>query len=136
MIDIGAVEADWRDCYRKLLKAGGLAVVSADPQVVTNDNAVLIRDGTLSATWANARAPKSVQLVGTTQVTGNGTLTVSVDGETIRTLTAADGAVSLGLRTALPLTSWVFEYVPGENDTGGALLSDFSRQIGMTMNFR
>ena len=135
-IDIGAVEADWRDGYRKLLKAGGLAVVSADPQVVTNDNAVLIRDGMLSATWANVRAPKSVQFVGTTQVTGNGTLTVSVDGETIRTLTAADGAVSLGLRTASPLTSWVFEYTPGENDTGGALLSDFSRQIGMTMNFR
>ena len=72
----------------------------------------------------------------TTQVTGNGTLTVSVDGETIRTLTATDGAVALRLRTAAATTGWAFEYVPGENDTGGALLSDFSRQIGMTMNFR
>ena len=135
-IDIGAVEADWRSRYRAILGAGGLTVSAADPQVTEDAGAVLISGGTLSATWANARAPKSVQLVGTVQVTGNGTLTVKVDGETMWTLTAADGVVALRLRTTSPLTSWVFEYAPGESDTGGARLSGFSRQIGITMNFR
>ena len=135
-IDIGAVEVDWRPRYRAILGAGGLTVTAADPQVAEDAGAVLIPGGSLSATWANARAPRSVHLVGMAQVTGNGTLTVKVDGETMWTLTAADGAVALRLRTTSSLTSWAFEYAPGESDTGGARLSGFSRQIGITMNFR
>ena len=136
ILDAGALEADWRSTYAKLLGGQGLTVLTADPMVVTGEVAsVCIPTGTVTMAWANIRAPRSVRQTYCVEVTGNGTLTVTIDGESTD-YTSADGALKLTRKTMAANTDLSFAYQPGENDTGCAVLSGFERFSGTTLCFR
>ena len=135
-LDIGALEADWRPTYATLLGGPGLTVLTADPMVVTGAVAsVCIPTGTVTMAWANTRAPRPVRQTFGLEVTGTGTLTVTVDGETA-TYTSADGALKLTRKTTAANTDMVFAYEPGADDTGCAILFGFERYSGTTLCFR
>ena len=135
-LDAGALEADWRPTYAKLLGGQGLTVLTADPTVVTGEVAsVCIPTGTVTMAWANIRAPRPARQTYCVEVTGTGTLSVTVDGETT-TYTAADGALKLMRKTTESNTDMVFAYEPGEADTGCAILSGFERTSGNIFRFR
>ena len=68
-------------------------------------------------------------------VMGNGTLTVTIDGESTD-YTSADGALKLTRKTTVANTVMSFAYQPGENDVGCAILSGFERASGSTIIFR
>ena len=68
-------------------------------------------------------------------MTGNGTLTVTIDGESTD-YTSADGALKLERKTTAANTDMVFAYAPGEADTGCAILSGFDRASGSVFIFR
>ena len=135
-LDAGALEADWRPTYARLLGGQGLTVLSASPAVVTGEVAsVCIPTGTVTMAWANIRAPRPVRQTYGVEVTGTGTLTVTVDGETT-TYTVADGALKLTRKTTAANTDMVFAYEPGADDTGCAILFGFERYSGTTLCFR
>ena len=134
-LDCGALEADWRPKYAAIL-GGGVSVLSADPMVVTGGvSSVCIPTGTVSIAWANTRAPKNVLQTYCIEVTGNGTLTVTIDGESTD-YTSADGALKFERKTTAANTDMVFAYAPGEADTGCAILSGFDRASGSVFIFR
>jgi len=135
-LDAGAFEADWRPTYATRLGGLGLTVLAASPEVVTGAVAsVCIPTGAVTIAWANTRAPRPVRQTYGIEVTGTGTLTVTVDGETT-TYTAADGALKLTRKTTAANTDMVFAYEPGADDTGCAVLSGFERFSGTTLCFR
>ena len=135
-LDAGALEADWRPAYARLLGGQGLTVLTASPEVVTGAVAsVCIPTGTVTMAWANIRAPRPVRQTYGLEVTGTGTLTVTVDGETA-TYTSADGALKLTRKTTAANTDMVFAYEPGADDTGCAILFGFERYSGTTLCFR
>ena len=69
-------------------------------------------------------------------VTGTGTLTAARGDEAFAALTSADGEQAFKFFSAEPLEELVFAYVPGEGDTGAALLSSFAASQGLTIIFR
>lgn len=95
--DVGALEADWRPVYAKDI-SGRLAVLSASPNVVeTESNLVRLVDSTsLSAALRTPNAAGRAALV-RVAVTGDGTLSVCVNGETADTLSAGESVVRLPL---------------------------------------
>ena len=133
-MDIGAIEADWRPRYGNAL-GRHLDVTRADPDVVESAGGVLVTNGALCATWANPSG-ESRRYDFSATVTGNGMLTVLLDGEAFATLTATDGAQTLTFESASPSKSLSFSYAPGEGDTGGALLASFRRIGGFQIIFR
>ena len=135
-LDAGALEADWRPTYATRLGGLGLTVLTADPMVVTGEVAsVCIPTGAVTMAWANIRAPRPVRQTYCVEVTGTGTLTVTIDGEST-TYTSADGALKLTRKTTDANTDMVFAYEPGEADTGCAILSGFERTSGNIFRFR
>ena len=71
------------------------------------------------------------------QVVGTGTLTVALGGETLATLTAADGAQPVRFRSSAPVNALAFTYAPGAGDEGWAVLGDFTREgAGVAISFR
>lgn len=135
-IDIGAVEADWRGRYGRDL-GRGVGVTRADPGVIDNGGSgVLVTNGVLAATWANPSGGRDVRHTFNATVTGNGTLTVLLDGEVFATLTSAAGAQTLAFSSAAAERNLEFSYVPGEGDVGGALLTSFKRENGFCLIYR
>lgn len=138
-MDIGCFEADWRGNYAQALAGGrsGFAVTSADEQVVLEEGSPLVvKDGTLAAEWTNTSGKPRLYGCGVS-VTGAGTLAVTLNGEPLATVAAADGAQHLEFKNALALNSLEFTYTPGENDSGWAVLSDLTRETGgLKLNIR
>ena len=135
-LDAGALEADWRPRYAADMGgAAGLVVTEASPEVVEDAGRVCISNGTVVVAWANRRAPKNVLQTYCIEVTGNGTLTVTIDGESTDD-TSADGALKLERKTTAANTDMVFAYAPGEEDTGCAILSGFERASGSVFIIR
>ena len=85
--------------------------------------------------WTNTRAPRNTLQTYCIEVTGNGTLTVTIDGESTD-YTSADGALKLERKTTAANTDMSFAYQPGENDAGCAILSGFERASGSVVIFR
>lgn len=94
--DIGALEADWRKTYARDISRR-LAVSSASPAVVeTEDRRVRLVDATALA--ATLRAPDSVEGARLrVTVSGEGALSVRINGETVQTLAAGDSEVRVSL---------------------------------------
>lgn len=126
--DIGAYEADWRGHYASTLcsVANALEIDAASPGVVKEGATVTIRSGSLEGTWYNATG-KNVLCDMPVHVTGNGVLTVTLDGETLGTVTSSDGQARIAFTDKAPERSLVFTYVPGENDEGKAVIGGFTR---------
>ena len=89
-LDIGAIEYDWRGDYARILSSR-CTVTDADPQVVTDSaGSLLIRAGALALDWI-ATGGRARRYLIPVEVTGKGTLTVSLNGETVATYVKADG---------------------------------------------
>ena len=134
-MDIGCFEFDWRPKYAADL-GKGVAVASASPEVFEGVGGVVtLPGGSLEAGWSNATG-RNRGYVGTMRVTGNGTLTVTRDGEAFRTVTSADGEQTFRLYSSLALEQLTFSYTPGENDEGAALLYSFAVDDGFMIILR
>ena len=135
-MDVGAMEADWRPEFGSAL-GRRVEVTRADPGVIDNGGSgVLVTNGVLAATWANPSGGRDVRHTFNAIVTGNGTLTVLLDGEVFATLTSAAGAQTLAFSSAAAERNLEFSYVPGEGDVGGALLTSFKRENGFCLIYR
>ena len=135
-LDAGALEADWRPRYAADMgDPVGLVVTEASPEVVEDTGKVCISNGTVVVAWTNTRAPRNTLQTYCVEVTGNGTLTVTIDGESTD-YTSADGALKFERKTTAANTDMVFAYAPGEEDTGCAILSGFDRASGSVVIFR
>ena len=113
-----------------------MAVASASPEVFEGVGGVVtLPGGSLEAGWSNATG-RNRGYVGTMRVTGNGTLTVTRDGEAFRTVTSADGEQTFQFFSTAALEELAFAYAPGENDDGAALLSGFAVGNGFMVILR
>ena len=134
-MDIGCYEFDWRPKYAADL-GKGVAVASASPEVYEGAGGVVtLPGGSLEAGWSNATGKKR-GYSGTMRVTGTGTLTVTRNGESFRTVTSADGEQTFQFFSTAALEELVFAYAPGENDDGAALLSGFAIGNGFMLILR
>ena len=134
-MDIGCFEYDWRPKFAADL-GKGVAVESASPEVYEGAGGVVtLPGGSLEAGWSNATG-RNRGYVGNVQVTGTGTLDIMHNGESFKTVTAADGPQSFRLYSSLALEQLTFSYTPGENDDGAALLSGFALGDGFMLILR
>lgn len=134
-MDVGAVEADWRPEYAARLSGSRrFSVVGASGEVVGRDGRVFLPSGSLSATYAKADDGRTVEVECRMEVTGNGTLAVSVNGEAVRQLQAGTHVVSLACDRGINAVVWT--YAAGEGDTGGAWLAGFRPNLGTVLVVR
>jgi hypothetical protein len=134
-LDAGALEADWRDVYADSISGGSRAfsVVSASQNVVGSvGSPVKLHPGErLEAAWKK-QGNRLATYTTTFRVTGNGTLTVTVDGKDYA-YTSDDGDATLKILSKASLLDIAFAYVGGENDTGFAEILSSERDIGLWM---
>jgi hypothetical protein len=99
VIDVGAVEADWRAKYAAdISKRGELTVTNASPEVVESETkSVCIYPG---ASVAGRFIPNGQTRRGeiTAKVVGTGTLTVKADGAVVGTVTGPAGVTPVGFQ--------------------------------------
>ncbi len=108
-IDIGGYEYDWRTDYADSLgSAKKIPIVSATSSVVTNGTGgiVLGNRDVVRARCVKATGDYSVSV----QVTGEGTLTVELGADDVRTVTAADGPTELKFSVAAVPQDLRFEF--------------------------
>ena len=137
-IDVGALEGDWRPMYAKILDGKGtyLQVTAADSGVVTNDvdgvaSVALGGGDALALTWGTPAHPAVRR--GKMLVTGEGTLTVTLNGETFAAVTSADGVVDFAVPVnGLSTLDFAFAFA-GE---GSADLYGFSAKVGAVFSIR
>ena len=137
-LDIGAVEYDWRADYAAAISANARSSVSAaSPAVQLTTDGVAIPDGTLVFNRTNRMEGRNSLGKFVFEVTGNGTLTLTVDGVEVGSWTQADGEVSrqFGYLTAAQ-NDFAFTYEPGAGDTGAAYVKSFASCNGMAILVR
>ena len=135
-VDIGAVEYDWRGDYAKDIAKREVVVSAADPQVVEREGKVTLDPGaTLTAEWTPVGTSSRCDVKAS--VTGTGTLTVSVDGAEIGTVTAADLPKTFNFAGAIGATSKIlFAYSQVEGDEGCAVIEKVGSQKGFLLFVR
>lgn len=132
-IDIGALESDPKPWYGKLLDGKGkcITVTEADAAVTNIASGVTLQDGmAVSLTWSSA-ADDALR-TGHVRVTGEGTLTVTKDGEPYATYTEADGEVEFSFAATGRSAALQFSFA-GE---GAADVYSFSSPIGTMLPLR
>ena len=92
---------------------------------------IQLPDGRLDATLVGVSGNFTLPI----RITGNGTLSVAIDGVTVdyagpREVFPFDKRCDIGTHALS------FVYTPGENDAGGAYLSRFARNDGLKIIFR
>ena len=150
-VDIGAYEWDWRPAFAAALDGSGLAVTNVTPFVtyVTNAayaaGAAVYLDGAAARTNQQATVemvapwqlpPYSRTVYLSSEVTGNGSLSVYEGAGLIDTLTVADGYQTLKYTALQNPCNLRFVYTPGTGDTGGALLDGFEGTAGLILLLR
>lgn len=127
--DIGAFEADWRPLYGRDL-GSKVRVSSASPAVVEGDGrTVVIPTGSLAFSVA-AAGDYDLSF----EVTGTGTLTVTAGDETVGSYTTGEHIVPLA---NLPAgVAFRLTYVPGQDDTGAAVIRGMRRRTGVLLIVR
>ena len=133
-IDIGAYEYDWGVPWAKALGSRRLTIDDMPSGAALVGNRLAFAEGTVLMTWE--KGTTNAPYIYNVRVTGNGTLTVTVNGETAGSYTAADGAQELRFTSDLAANALQFVYVSGDGDTGGAELYGFSHTSGFTISFR
>lgn len=135
--DIGALEADWRGTYAKDIRKGRLTVTAASPSVIDRGDGIVTLNGaaSLSAVWANPQQKPGEKRV-TVRVTGNGTLVVKLNGETVKEVTSATEDPTFTFDNAFAENALGFEYVPGEGDSGHAEILNARTPGGMFLYMR
>ena len=135
-MDIGALEADWRPVYAAYIGGKRLSVTNVSSAVYANAaHEVCLPSGSVDGTVDVAQTScRWFEM--SFRVTGNGTFTIYVDETPIGVYTYAAGAQVA--RIPLPANSFRirFEYVPGANDTGSAIISSARVARGFAFSFR
>ena len=129
VIDVGCCEYDWRGDFSKKLGLRRFAITEAGEDVTTNVIAGIDvpANESIVADWEC----KSGKLTFTAAVAGGGSVTVTLDGETVRTLTAADSG-------EITIAASVGPHVVGFACDGNAsvTLSSFADAMGMFLLLR
>ena len=132
-IDIGAYEYDWGVSWAKVL-GNRITIDDMPSDAALVGDRLVFADGVVSMTWE--RGGVKAPYIFNVRVTGGGSLTVTVNGETVGVYTSADGARELRFASALPANALQFVYAPGEGDVGGAELYGFSHAGGFSISLR
>lgn len=126
--DIGAYEYDWRKDYSKTL-GKRVEVTDVTSNVVEVADSVRVPEGTLSLEW-QVRTGSNPTF--NASVTGEGVLSIVLDGEPFASLNSDDGAQTFTLPADVGTRVLDFQY----SGDGHAELSDFSRNAGSVMFLR
>ena len=131
-MDIGCYEANWLPRYSTdLLARGQLTVTNATRNVQEVGAEIYLPDGRLDATLAGVSGNFTLPI----RITGNGTLSVAIDGVTVDYAGPCE-VFPFDKRFDVGTHALSFAYTPGEDDTGGAYLSRFARNDGLKIIFR
>lgn len=133
-VDAGCWEYDCRRDYAHVLKPHGVTVTDVSSDVVAANGGVEIAAGPLSLTWEHRRVGQDCNFK--VEVTGTGTLTVSLNGQILGTYAAQDGLRIVQFESAGLLDDLTFTYVPGMNDVGVARISSLKDLVGLLLLFR
>ena len=131
--DVGALEGDWRAAYAAdIARPRAFSVTAASANVVETDaKTVRVPNGeTLSARWTNAKDAERERQV-TVRLTGVGALTVTLNGELLRTVTA-EGETTFAFSNAFVANDLTFAYA-GE---GSAEIVSSRTNIGQLILLR
>ncbi len=133
-LDIGALEADWRGVYAFDIGGRAMEVLAATTNVVESENrTVMVNPGqSLEAVWRGKDNGRISSFVLPLRVTGTGTLSVTINGET-RTFTAADGEAAWNFKSALTENEVLIAY---DGDDGYAEILNGGRSQGFGLSFR
>ena len=113
-IDVGAVEADWRPRFAQDIRASGIAVTAASPEVVESaQRKVRIPAGVLETTLTGGGRSK---VIVTVALHGAGALTATVDGEALAPASLVDGVATYAFRSPGPGAQLAFAYEPSAAD--------------------
>ena len=127
-VDIGACEFDWRPVYAATLNGeAACTVTEASPEVRNADGKVLV-NGTLATTLAGATTT-TVKYAVPISVTGDGSLEVFLNGESVGSYVRADGAKTLAFKNRLAANALSFVYVPTADDVGCAEIGEIERNF-------
>ena len=118
-VDAGAYEFDWREDYAGTILAKRCTVVKASPEVLQGEGKVLVT-GTLDTEIARPGTGRRYLVEIPVKVTGNGVLTIAMNGEAVNSYTLDDGAQTFSYNSMNASESVSFVYVSGESDTGCA----------------
>lgn len=131
-IDVGALEADWRGEYAKLLDGFGnrINVTSATSDVTTNDvnsvSSVALVDGeSISLEWWNAEP--FARRSGKAYVTGEGMLTILRNGVEFATYKASSSPVEFSIPTG---NEELFDFTFSFSGEGSANIYNFAAAKG------
>ena len=124
-IDIGAVEHDWRPAYGETL-GRKITVTAASPEVVKTGDTLVIPSGGLSGTIGKT-GPCTIGFT----ITGTGTLRAYIGGALKGEY--RQGATTAALGDVTAGTAFELAYEPGEDDTGGAAISNLAVQTGLLL---
>lgn len=120
-MDIGAFEADWKPLYAKHLYRRNVTVESAPADAVLAEKKLLLPGGEIVSKWQTQSVGEGFWIP--VEVTGNGVLSVVLNGEAVRVVTQADGCVTLNLSLAAGENELVFSYAGTDADAGkGAVI--------------
>lgn len=133
-IDIGAYEYDWGVPWGRTIGGKKLVVYDMPSDAVLSNGKLVFSDGAVLMTWAKGQVEARYSCI--VRVTGNGSLSVMVNGETVGTYTSADGAQEIRFESDLATNALEFGYTPGDGDTGGAELYGFTHSNGLVISFR
>lgn len=137
-LDVGAVEYDWRADFAAAISPSARSFVStASPAVKLEKGVVAIPSGTLVFGRTNATSGRVSRAKFAFEVKGNGTLTLTVDGDAVGSWTQADGAVDYTfVYVTATRNDFAFTYEPGAGDTDAAYVKSFASCNGMTIVVR
>ena len=133
-IDVGAYEFNWGIPWGRAIGSKRLVIDDMPSGAAPSGGKLVFADGTVSMTWEKGQI--NAPYIYSVRVTGNGTLTVTVNGTVIGAYAATDGAKDLRFTSDLASNALQFTYVPGDGDTGGAELYGFTHVMGTIISFR
>ncbi len=136
-MDIGAMEADWKPTYSEYLLGGRrLTVTNASSEVYANaSRQICLPSGCVEGTVTVSNRSAS-RLNATFLVEGTGSFNIFIDGSLYGSYAYSEEKRVVCIN--IPSTSFgiKFEYVPGEGDSGGAILDAMCLVKGMSLTFR
>ena len=134
--DIGALEADWRPRYsRDVSRSSRFAVAAAGSQVTeSSGKTVRIPPGQSLTADMKALSGKPARFSFPVRVEGSGTLTVTLNGETVYAVTAADGTKQLPVTGGLAINELTFAY--SDDSSGYAEICGSEILGSMSIKFR
>lgn len=128
--DLGGIELDWRAVYAARL-GRGVTVTAAPASATAVADGVKLVGGDLVLGWVRPGA-KARQI--TVEVTGNGRLRVQVNGTAVGEYGA--GLQAITFESATGSDTVTLTYVPGDGDTGGAVVRTCRRGQGVLFVLR